>query len=177
MTSVSEFEDIRPYQDDEVPAAMRALVEDNEFLFAIKSIRLGWLPNWLFPLFRPWLKHRLKRYMSRFNGVRDFQLSIESYIDRNIETTSDGLDVQGEDSLRADTSYLFISNHRDIVMDPAYCNIAVHRAGRDTCRIAIGDNLLSKPFVERLMRANKSFIVKRATGGGREWLKRSESVV
>ena len=171
MAFASDFDDIRPYGDEEVSGALRALVNDDEFLMAIKSVRISWLPNVLFPLIRPLLRHQLRKSTAKLDTVLDFQMRIESYIDHNIEKTSDGLDIQGQENLDPQKSYLFVSNHRDIVMDPAYCNIAVHRAGRKTCRIAIGDNLLSKPYVERLMRANKSFIVKRAMGGGRELLR------
>jgi hypothetical protein len=61
-----------------------------------------------------------------------------------------------------------MSNHRDIAMDPAICNLACHRMGLGTFRIAIGDNLLTKPFASDLMRLNKSFIVKRSVEGRRE---------
>src|SRR5690606_30812757 len=63
-----------------------------------------------------------------------------------------------------------ISNHRDIAMDPAFVNLARHQRRMDTVRIAIGDNLLSKPFASDLMRINKSFIVKRSATGRREKL-------
>jgi glycerol-3-phosphate O-acyltransferase len=55
-------------------------------------------------------------------------------------------------------------------MDPAFVNYALHHAGQGTCQIAIGDNLLKKPFVTDLMRLNKSFIVHRSLKG-RELLK------
>lgn len=56
---------------------------------------------------------------------------------------------------------MFISNHRDIAMDPAFVNWVLWHSGMDTVRIAIGDNLLTKPFASDLMRLNKSFLVKR----------------
>ncbi|MEG0968984.1 MAG: 1-acyl-sn-glycerol-3-phosphate acyltransferase, partial [Pseudomonas sp.] len=67
-------------------------------------------------------------------------------------------------------AYLFLANHRDIVMDPAFVNYAVYHAGLPTPRIAIGDNLLQKPFVSDMMRLNKSFIVHRSISGRREKL-------
>ena len=63
---------------------------------------------------------------------------------------------------------LFISNHRDIAMDPAFVNWGLHTCGLETVRIAIGDNLLRKPCATELMRLNKSFIVKRSAKGPRE---------
>ena len=64
-----------------------------------------------------------------------------------------------------------MSNHRDIALDPALVNYAMYQSGADTIRIAIGDNLLTKPFASDLMRTNKSFIVKRSVSGPRELLK------
>jgi len=61
-------------------------------------------------------------------------------------------------------------------MDPAFTNYALHRQGRDTVRIAIGDNLLTKPWVSDLMRLNKSFIVKRSVSGPRELLAASKTL-
>src|SRR5690606_16605494 len=61
--------------------------------------------------------------------------------------------------------YLFISNHRDITMDPALVNYMLYHQGFDTLQIAIGDNLLKRPFLSDLMKLNKSFIVKRSLQG------------
>ena len=74
----------------------------------------------------------------------------------------------GVEQLKSGTAYLFLANHRDIVMDPAFVNYAVYHAGLPTPRIAIGDNLLQKPFVSDLMRLNKSFIVHRSITGRKE---------
>jgi hypothetical protein len=69
-----------------------------------------------------------------------------------------------------------MSNHRDIAMDPAFTNYALHCGGYETARIAIGDNLLTKPWVSDLMRLNKSFIVKRSVSGPRELLAASRTL-
>ena len=53
-------------------------------------------------------------------------------------------------------------------MDPAFVNVALLDDGRDSVRIAIGDNLLTKQFVSDLARVNKSFVVKRSVVGRRE---------
>jgi hypothetical protein len=69
-----------------------------------------------------------------------------------------------------------MSNHRDIAMDPAFTNYALHGQSHETARIAIGDNLLTKPWVADLMRLNKSFIVKRSVSGPRELLAASKNL-
>ena len=71
----------------------------------------------------------------------------------------------GMENLKEGKNYLFISNHRDIAMDPAFVNYMLYHAGFETLKIAIGDNLLKKPFLTDLMRLNKSFIVQRSLKG------------
>ena len=138
---------------------------------AVAAIRFGGMPSFLFPLLKPVLRWRLRQYSTQFKTIDDFQNSVEAYLQRAMDSTSDSLVFVGDDRMESTKQYLFISNHRDIVLDPALSNLALHRAGRKTHRIAIGDNLLSKPFASKLMRINKSFIVKRAVGSGRERLR------
>ena len=78
--------------------------------------------------------------------------------------------VGGMERLNLEPARVYLSNHRDIFMDPAYANYAFHRQGSRTLAVAIGDNLLSKPWVADLMRLNKSFVVKRDVGGPRALL-------
>jgi 1-acyl-sn-glycerol-3-phosphate acyltransferase len=90
---------------------------------------------------------------------------IAAYMDKMIEDTTTFLTHSGLDKLSPTRSYVFISNHRDIAMDPAFVNYMLYHAGFETVQIAIGDNLLKKPFVSDLMRLNKSFIVRRSARG------------
>ena len=171
MTENLNFDDIRPYTDAEIPEVVASLVDDEEFMRALAAIRFGGMPSFLFPLLKPVLRWRLRQYSTQFKTIDDFQNSVEAYLQRAMDSTSDSLVFVGDDRMESTKQYLFISNHRDIVLDPALSNLALHRAGRKTHRIAIGDNLLSKPFASKLMRINKSFIVKRAVGSGRERLR------
>ncbi|HSH48697.1 MAG TPA: 1-acyl-sn-glycerol-3-phosphate acyltransferase, partial [Halomonas sp.] len=115
----------------------------------------------------------VRREVRGVDSVKGFQTRIAGYMQRMIRTTTDDFQVEGLDALgpiKADTAYLFIGNHRDISLDPAFVNYALYLAGRDTVRIAIGDNLLKKPYVTDLMRLNKSFIVPRSSRGKRAML-------
>ncbi|MDZ7783735.1 MAG: 1-acyl-sn-glycerol-3-phosphate acyltransferase [Halioglobus sp.] len=170
------FADIRPYGDDEVAAAIARLLHDREFLDTIAGYRLGPLARLAPALARPLVRRALRREVRDVRDVRGMQLVIERYMDRMIERSTAGFSVSGVDALDPDTAYLYISNHRDIAMDPAFTNLALHRAGRDTVRIAIGDNLLTKPWVSDLMRLNKSFIVRRSVSGPRELLAVSKTL-
>ncbi len=77
------------------------------------------------------------------------------------ETTA-GFTISGMEHLEKGVPHLFISNHRDIVLDSALLNWALHRAGHATSRTAVGDNLVSTAWVGDLMRLNKSFVVARS---------------
>jgi len=167
---MNEFDDIRPYYDDEVPDVLARLAASREFidtLMSIKTPRLGRVVPWLI---RPLIARVLRRVFSKIHNVRDFQEQVGINMDKLLRRIDCNLTASGLERLDADSSYLFISNHRDIAMDPAFVNLVLHRAGRETVRIAIGDNLMSKDFATDLMRINKSFIVKRSVESRREKL-------
>lgn len=164
------FADIRPYRDDEVPAVLARLLGEPEFLLAIARLRLGRLAGLLPSLAQPVTRCRLRRELRGVNDVTAVQGIIKRYMDRMIDASTGGFSVSGLEALDPGRPWLYISNHRDIAMDPAFTNYALHRAGRQTVRIAIGDNLLTKPWTSDLMRLNKSFIVKRSVSGPRELL-------
>lgn len=170
------FADIRPYRDDEVKHIIARLLDDPEFLDAIASLRSGWAARLPSALLRPLIRRRLQREVRGVSDVHSMQMVIKGYMDRMIEDTTSGFSISGLDRLEPDRAYLFMSNHRDIAMDPAFCNYALHRSGFDTLRIAIGDNLLTTPWVSDLMRLNKSFIVKRSVSGPRELLAASKQL-
>lgn len=164
------FADIRPYRDEEVPAVLDRLLADRELLDAIASLSLGWVAR-VFPgLVRPVVRWYLGRQLRGVQDVHGMQMVIKHYVEKVIDDTTAGFSVSGLDELDVSRPWLFMSNHRDIVMDPAFTNYALHRSGHQTVRIAIGDNLLTKPWVSDLMRLNKSFIVKRSVASGRALL-------
>lgn len=169
------FAAIRPFNDDEVRPAIDRLLQSPELLSALLRLRLGRLaPSFAGPL-RPALRAYLRHQLRHVRGVDDLQIMvIKGYFERIIESTTAGFSVSGLERLDAARAQLFVSNHRDIVMDPAFTNYALHRAGRRTLRIAIGDNLLTRQWVADLMRLNHSFIVQRSVSGPRELLAASK---
>jgi hypothetical protein len=167
---MGEFDAIRPYADAEVPAVLTRLLADNAFLDILTQFRFPRLAASLGWLLKPLIAYRLRHEFCDVQSVAHLQTRIERYVDRTIERATDGVTYSGIDNLQADKAHLFVANHRDIVMDPAFVNYAVYHAGMPTPRIAIGDNLLQKPFVSDLMRLNKSFIVHRSISGRREKL-------
>lgn len=167
---MDEFEAIRPYADTEVPGVMARLFADREFLDILVHFRFPRLADTLGWLLKPVIAHRLRREFAHIDSVDALQDKIEGYVDRTIERATDGVTYSGVQGLQPGRAYLFLANHRDIVMDPAFVNYAVYQAGIRTPRIAIGDNLLQRPFVSDLMRLNKSFIVRRSITARREKL-------
>ena len=170
------YADIRPYRDDEVAPVLGRLLGDPEFLDAIAALRLGRVARLVPALVRPLVRFRLAREVRGVADVSAMQDVIKHYMDRMIESTTGGFTVSGLEHLDPDRAYLFMSNHRDIAMDPAFTNYALHQSGRETVRIAIGDNLLTTPWASDLMRLNKSFIVKRSLSGPRELLAASKTL-
>ncbi len=167
---MGEFDAIRPYADTEVPAVLARLLTDDAFLEILTQYRFPRLAKPLGWLLKPLIAYRLRLEFRDVASVAALQDKVEAYVDRSIERATDGVTYSGVEQLKAGNAYLFLANHRDIVMDPAFVNYAVYHAGLPTPRIAIGDNLLQKPFVSDLMRLNKSFIVHRSLSGRREKL-------
>jgi 1-acyl-sn-glycerol-3-phosphate acyltransferase len=170
------FADIRPYRDDEVVAVLLRLLDNSEFLDTLAVYRLGRVASIIPGLLRPLVRFQLAREVRGVTDVRSMQMVIERYMTRMIERSTGGFSVSGLERLKPTRPYLYMSNHRDIAMDPAFTNYALHGRGYDTVRIAIGDNLLTKPWVSDLMRLNKSFIVKRSVSGPRELLSASKTL-
>jgi 1-acyl-sn-glycerol-3-phosphate acyltransferase len=162
---LDKFKDIRPYQDHEIRAVLDRLLLNPEFLDSIARFHYPTLTR-LFPaLMMASARKKLEEQLSGVHDVKSMQAVIAGYMDKMIHDTTTGLTNSGLDLLPGDRNYLFISNHRDIAMDPAFVNYMLYLAGHETLQIAIGDNLLKNPFVTDLMRLNKSFIVRRSLKG------------
>ncbi len=170
---MQDFEDIRPYLDHEVRQVVDSLLKDTELSVAIARYRF---PRWFafFPGFVTRLvQSYLRKETTQINSIHDVQIIVEKYLHNLIERTSTSLTNDGLEQLDNSSPYLFISNHRDITLDPALVNYMLYHQGFNTLQIAIGDNLLKRPFLSDLMRLNKSFLVKRGLQG-REKLKESK---
>ena len=143
------FHDIRPVLDSEVPDTIARLIANE----ALKSSGTVVSPlSW----------EQIAGMMGQCKTKQDFQARvIYPLMKPIIENTTAGLSGSGWENVEEGESYLYISNHRDIVLDAAFLNILFFDKGLPTTEIAIGDNLLVYPWIEDLVRLNKSFIVKR----------------
>lgn len=152
-----EFDEIRPYEADEMKQAFEELLDDRQFQLVLKG-------------FAPWLPKSLRNGVLRlaFTGVKtplDFQKRFMKPVVKYImRKHTDGCKII--DSLISDYDkserYTFVSNHRDIVLDSAFLDVLLVDAGYPTTvEIGIGDNLLIYPWIKRLVRMNKAFTVRR----------------
>jgi hypothetical protein len=164
------YSDIRPYNDSEVRPVLERLLSHPEFPGAICRLKFPQLAGPLGWLLEPIVVRVLRWQLRQVIDVQSMQLVVKRYMDAMIEQTTAGFTVSGIESLQAGKAYLFMSNHRDIALDPAFINYSLYRNGHDTVRIAIGDNLLTKDYASDLMRLNKSFIVRRSAKGARQVL-------
>jgi len=162
---VSDFEDIRPYHDDEVGGVLHRLRSSPEILAALIKFQYPDLARWIGPLARTLARSKLKLHFDGIDSVAAFQERLSGYFEFMVKTTTDGFRYTGLDAVPDDEPTIFISNHRDISLDSAFLNYALHLEGRQTLRIAIGDNLFSNASASDLMRLNKGFVVKRSVEG------------
>ena len=167
----SIVDDIRPCNDNEVQAELNKIISDDLVLNSILKFQYPVLYKRFSFILKPFVKLYLKQKIKKILTVKDFQKLVATFMEKVIKSTTDGVELVGFDKLDKNKGYLFISNHRDISLDPAFIDIALYMSGRDTVRIAIGDNLLRIPAATSLMRLNKSFIVKRSVEAPREKLK------
>ena len=144
------YEDIRPYRDEEVAEVVERLLGDPKFCAILPNIA----PD--IPI------EKLKAEMRNAKTISDFQVGIIYPILRNYAKRSTvSLNLSGFKYLDKSMAYTFISNHRDIVLDSAFLDFQLIEKGWDTVEIAIGDNLLVFPWIEDMVKLDKSFIVKR----------------
>jgi hypothetical protein len=104
--------------------------------------------------------------MKHTHSLRDFQINfIYPAVKKVLEMSSEGLTVGGFDQLEQNTAYLFISNHRDIILDTSLLNACLYENGLVMTTSAIGDNLIKKPFIHVLSRLNRNFAIRRGLSG------------
>ena len=165
------YDSIRPYTDEEVQPVLQRLVRDKQLLNLLAQYRQPWLYRYM-PCLCRWLTMLvLSRRIRKINSVAELQNQITSrYVFHLLDKTISNIEYKGFEHLTAVPSYLLISNHRDIVLDSALANYKVSLEGKETFRIATGDNLATIPFVKDLMRLNKSFWVNRSETSPRKKL-------
>ena len=146
----AEYDEIRPYLPEELPQVFEELIADPEFQAAIGYAFQG----------MPFEQIAVAMRASKDN--LEFQKNIVyPFVKGVVQKLSSGLTVSYDNKENMAAS-LCMSNHRDIIMDSAFlCILFVETVG-NTVEIAIGDNLLIRPWIKKLVRVNRSFIVQRS---------------
>ncbi|WP_455629819.1 1-acyl-sn-glycerol-3-phosphate acyltransferase, partial [Parabacteroides sp.] len=145
------FDDIRPLNNSEVKDAIEKLVANEDFERALRYIK----PNLNWEEFS--VVMRACKTKEEFKTVLAYDAVMTV-----AKNTTFSLTISGRSRLPKDkAACTFISNHRDIVLDAAFLNVMLYDVGYGMTQVAIGDNLLIRPWIETLVRLNNSFIVKR----------------
>lgn len=146
----SEFDDIRPYNDEEIPSAMRRIAASTAFPV---------LASWIFPGRD---LEDVRSMVLSFKTIKDFQYGVMIPVNRQIiERSMTELTFRGFEKLNPDTQYLFVSNHRDIMLDASLLQYLFAQRGRDTTEITFGANLMTKGLITDIGKSNKMFRVER----------------
>ena len=155
MIATKEFDEIRPYEPEEMRQAFEDLLGDRQFNIIMKG-------------FAPWLPKSVRNGLLRlaFKGVKtplDFQKRfMKPVVNYIIRKHTDGCSFDDASLRESKLRYTFVSNHRDIVLDSAFLDVKLFEAGYPTTvEIGIGDNLLIYPWIKNLVRMNKAFTVRR----------------
>ena len=149
--ATTEFDEIRPYNDEELPQIFEELIADPAFQKAATDA----IPNVPFEL----LAQKIRACKSKLDFQETFCYGILWKIAAD---HTDGLTLDHTALPDKSKAYTYVSNHRDIILDSGFLSILLIDQGMDTVEIAIGDNLLVYPWIKKLVRVNKSFIVQRA---------------
>lgn len=153
MTDTQDFSDICPYDNDIFHDKVVELVAEPGFLHALSYC----MPADAVP--------HLIEDMLQITNKHDFQTMVMMpFVEMIAKTTTSGITMGGIKNYNASRTYTYLTNHRDIVLDASFLNLAFLRNGLPTTEVAIGNNLLAMEWIETLVRLNKSFVVKRDTG-------------
>jgi len=148
-----DFEEIRCYQNEEIHQVLERLSNEKQFMKVLSTI---------YPLLpKDVIKQRIMSYKTSYAFQKEMVYPFLQYLEAN---KTKGITLNGLEKIDISKSYLYISNHRDIILDSAFLCGKFIEKNMDTVQIAIGDNLLISPWIEDLVRVNKSFIVKRGLG-------------
>ena len=161
MNIPAEFDEIRPYAPEELPQVFEELIADPMFKAVVGQV----MPGIPFEM----LAAKMRECKTNLDFQKAFFYTLLKDL---VKKCAKGLEFDCSAITDKSINYTFISNHRDIVLDSALLSVVLIENGMNTVEIAIGDNLLIYPWIKKIVRINKSFIVKRGLGL-REQLKSS----
>ncbi len=149
--TTTEFDEIRPYLDEELPQIYEELIADPAFRGVVASVMPG------VPL--EVIAERMRTCKTKLEFQRAF---CYRFLKKLAADTTASLSIDLSRIEDRSLAYTYVSNHRDIILDSGFLSVLLFDSGLDSVEIAIGDNLLIYPWIKKLVRINKSFIVQRA---------------
>lgn len=167
MMDFSKYNNIAPYRGQDFEDAINRVLEHREYLGAFVSMLVG---------------NDIEAVYTYLNGILDnigkvrsypeFQKKITAgiFVPTIIGRTMTGFSDSGYDVIDPEKGYLFLSNHRDIILDCALLDYTLLQSNKPLCEMAFGDNLMMNKFIEDLFRLNGGIIVRRALGMKEKYL-------
>ena len=160
---ITDFDDIRPYNADEIPAAMQRIANSSSFPILAAYVYPGE------PL------EEVRKRIAGYQTVRDFQMETMSMVNKQvIENSITEFSCSGLDKLSPEQQYLYVSNHRDIMLDSSLLQYFLVTHGFDTTEITFGANLMMNQLVIDIGKSNKMFKVERPGGSIKEFYRSSK---
>lgn len=150
MIDLSEFESISPYTDEEAVVALGKLAEHP----LLAEFSRNFFPEQSSDF--------LKTLLKNLKSIDEFQVLVMSkFVEWVLERTVRNFSYDGISNIDPSKKFLALSNHRDIIFDPAITQLVLYRNGIPLTEIAVGDNLISSPTIEYLLRSNRMIKVVR----------------
>jgi len=149
------FSGIRPYFDNEIQSAFELLLSNEMFMQSARQI----FPNEIIENF--------KQIYPKIDTVNTFQTQfMQPMLQLLLQKKECNITYSGFENIQQ--SAIFLSNHRDIVVDPAFLQYILMLNGLVTTQVAFGNNLVATEWILVFLRLNKSFIVKRNLSKGEQ---------
>ena len=150
MVDLSEFESISPYTDEEAVVALGKLAEHPLLAEFSRNFFPDQSPDFL------------KGLLKNIRSIDEFQVLVMSkFVEWVLERTVRNFSYDGISNIDPDKKFLALSNHRDIILDPAITQLVLYTNGMPMTEIAVGDNLITNKAIEYLIRSNRMIKVVR----------------
>ena len=158
-----DFDDIRPCTDEELPSILKRIAGNKWILEGVRTAYFSKAPK-IFNKFIESIIHLFLKF--KISGIKTTdqfreKISLNILVKNLVRDTTAGISYTGLDNLDLKKSYIFISNHRDIVLDPAFMIATLYGYGFNFPQIAFGDNLMINEIITDIIRVNNGLIVKR----------------
>ncbi len=159
-----DFSDIAPYSDQDIPRVLEHILQNKDFLSGVGEIVYPRIPYALLKVKRNFVKHQIEKLLDEIKTVDDYQSKLLNGVILNaiIDKTVNEMTSTGLEQLDPSDAYLFISNHRDIALDPTLMNYVLEKNGFPFTEITFGDNLKVNNVMGDIIRMNRGVVVKRS---------------